>query len=84
MSLDTTNWASYPFTVKGVNFVSKIDKNGSFYPQISRLPVDMVNTMNTQAVLEIIGDISLLSADELSEELDRVNEGATQALICLA
>ena len=82
--LDTTNWASFPFEVDGIQFVSKLDTNGSFYPQITKMPIQMVNLMNESAVREIIGKVSLLSTAELEAELDRVNEGATQALICLA
>jgi ABC-type uncharacterized transport system ATPase subunit len=40
--------------------------------------------MNEQAIAEIIGNPALLSHDELVSELDRVNAGASQALICLA
>jgi hypothetical protein len=82
--LDTTNWASFPFEVDGVQFVSKVDTNGSFYPQLSRMPIQVVNLMNESAVRELIGKASLFSTAELQAELDRVNEGASQALICLA
>lgn len=82
--LDTTNWASFPFEVDGVQFVSKIDKNGSFYPQLSAMPIQVVNLMNEQAIRELIGKASLFSTAELQAELDRVNDGASQALICLA
>ena len=82
--IDTTNWASFPFEVDGVQFVSKLDINGSFYPQITKMPIQMVNLMNESAIRELIGKVSLFSTAELEAELDRVNEGATQALICLA
>ena len=83
-TLDTTNWVSYPFEVDGVNFVSKLDPKGSFYPQIEAMPAEMFTYMNQSAIREIIGKASLFSTDELQKELDRVNEGASQALICLA
>jgi hypothetical protein len=83
MSLDTTNWVKYPFSVDGVDFVSMLDPQGSFYPQIERMPTEMFSIMNTQAVHEIIGNPSLLTRDELLSELDRINDGASQALICL-
>ena len=82
--IDTTNWASFPFEVDGVQFVSKLDTNGSFYPQVIKMPISMVNLMNESAVRELIGKASLFSTAELEAELERVNEGATQALICLA
>jgi hypothetical protein len=39
--------------------------------------------MNQQAVLEMIGDASLLSRAELLAELEIVNEGATHSWILL-
>jgi hypothetical protein len=82
--LDTTNWASYPFTVNGVDFVSKVDKDSSMYKQVSRVPNDIFISMNHRRILELIGNPTEFSYDELSIELDRINEGASQALLCLA
>lgn len=82
--LNTTNWASYPFTVDGVDFVSKLDPKGSFYPQIERMPAGVFAAMNESCIRDIIGKVSLMSKSEIQDELDRVNEGASQALICLA
>ncbi len=82
--MNTNNWAEFPFSVDGVNFVSKLDKEGSMYPQVSNMPVSIFNQMNQSAVRELIGKVSLMSQSEIQDELDRVNEGATQALICLA
>jgi len=82
--LDTTNWASYPFTVEGVKFVSLLDKEGSFYPQIERMPAEIFNTQNCQMVMELIGNPSLMTREELTDEVNRINDGATQALVALA
>lgn len=82
--LDTTNWASFPFEVDGVQFVSKLDTNGSFYPQISRMPTEMVEMINRDAITELVGDPTLMTTAELQAELDTINAGASQALICLA
>jgi hypothetical protein len=82
--LDTTNWAQFPLTVNGVNFVSKVDTNGSMYNQIKVLPAGVFDTMNKAAIMDIIGDPSKLSHDELLSELVRINEGASQAVIELA
>lgn len=82
--LDTTNWVDYPFTVNGINFVSKLDPSGSFYPQVESMPAGVFSAMNTSAVIEIIGNPAELSNDELVSELERINAGASQALICLA
>ena len=82
--LDTTNWASYPFTVNGINFVSKLDPQGSFYPQVERLPAGIFSNENARMVAEFIGNPALMTREELQAELDRVNDGASQALLCLA
>jgi len=82
--LDTTNWAKYPFTVNGVNFVSLLDKNGSFYSQVERLPSGIFTYENTRMVTELIGDPAVMTREELQAELDRVNLGASQALVALA
>jgi hypothetical protein len=82
--LNTDNWASFPFSVNGVNFVSKLDTNGSFYPQISRMPAVMVEMINRDAITELVGDPTKMTTAELQAELDRVNDGASQALLCLA
>ena len=82
--LNTDNWASFPFSVNGVNFVSKLDTNGSFYPQISRMPAAMVEMINRDAITQLVGDPTSMTTAELQAELDAVNLGATQALLCLA
>ena len=79
-----TRWALFPFTVDGVEFVSKIDIEGSMYQQVSRVPAQVFNTMNEGAIRELVGKVSLMSKDEIQAELDRVNEGYSQAYIALA
>ena len=82
--LDTTNWASYPFTVNGIDFVSKLDPQGSFYPKVERLPDGLFTAENIRMITELIGDPTQLTAEELQHELDRVNAGASEALVVLA
>ncbi len=84
MSLDTTNWAKYPFTVEGVEFVSMLDPQGSFYSQVERLPAGIFANENVRMVNELIGNPAKLTRDELEAELARVNLGASQALVALA
>ena len=83
-ALDTTNWVSYPFTVNGINFVSKLDPQGSFYPQVERLPAGVFTAENIRMITELVGDPTKLSADELQAELDACNLGASQAILALA
>jgi hypothetical protein len=82
--LNTDNWALFPFSVNGVNFVSKLDTNGSFYPQISRMPAELVEMINRDAITELVGDPTKMTTEELQAELDAVNLGATQAILALA
>jgi|GEM_PF-2656401 hypothetical protein len=82
--LDTTNWVSYPFEVNGVKFNSMLDPQGSFYPKVERLPAGMFTAENIRMTLELIGDPTQLSVEELQDELDRVNAGASEALVVLA
>jgi hypothetical protein len=81
---DMIRWALFPFTVDGVEFVSKLDIEGSMYQQVSRMPASLFNAMNEGAIRELIGKVSLMSRDEIQAELDRVNEGYQQAYIELA
>lgn len=79
----TTTYTDYPFTVNGVNFISRIYSN---YPQlktIQRLPKDEFIKMNVDAITQLIGDASLFTRDELLNELARINEGGTTAFILL-
>lgn len=80
--LDTTNWVSYPFEVNGIKFNSLIDPKGEFYPKVERLP--NFADENIRMVLELIGDPTQLTIEELGNELDRINKYASEALIVLA
>jgi hypothetical protein len=82
--LDTTNWAKYPFSVDGVEFVSMLDPQGSFYSQVERLPAGIFANENARMVNELIGNPAKFTRDELEAELARVNLGASQALVALA
>jgi hypothetical protein len=83
-TLNTTSWVSYPFTVNGINFVSKVNPESSIGFQVNLLPIETFDLMNIDAVLDLIGNPSLLSADKLKSELVRLNHSASQALIELA
>ena len=78
------NWKSYPFTVDGVEFVSLIDPAGSFYPQIVKMPPSMLIKFNEDAIRSMVGSVSEMSKSEIQDELDRVNDGYSQAYLALA
>jgi hypothetical protein len=78
-----TDYKDYPFTVNGVKFISRINADSPFAGTLAKLPTQVVTQLNIDAVTEIIGDASLLTHDELLEELERVNDGGTHAFILL-
>ena len=78
------NWKSYPFTVDGVEFLSLINPEGKMYKQIQQLPAGVFVTMNEGAIRQMIGSVSTMSKSEIQDELDVVNNGATQAILALA
>jgi len=81
---DMTRWALFPFTVDGVEFVSKLDIEGSMYNQVKNLPAGLFTAMNEGAIREIIGSVSTMPKSEIQAELDRVNLGYSQAYLALA
>jgi hypothetical protein len=81
--MTNTTYTDYPFSVNGINFISRVVKNSPMGMQIATIPQPIFAEMNIQAVTQIIGDASLLTHDELIAELERVNAGGTQAFILL-
>ena len=78
------NWKSYPFSVDGVNFLSLIDPNGSMYKTIKNLPPAIFANMNEGAIRSMIGSVTNMSKSEIQAELDKANEGYSQAYLALA
>jgi hypothetical protein len=77
-------WNKYPFNSNGVEFISYINPKGSIAKQVSRVPVDVFNSMNQSCISEFMGDPSLMSRDEILAELEIVNAGYNEAYIGLA
>lgn len=80
---DFTKWEKYPFTVDGVDFVSLIKPNGAIHKQVQKISSDVFISMNQGAIRELIGKVSLLSVEDINKELDRLNEGYSEAYISL-
>ena len=78
-----TNYTDYPFTLNGVNFISRVYTHSEMAQRIASLPEGVFAEINQGAISEIIGDPSLLSTPELLSELERVNEGGSHAFILL-
>jgi hypothetical protein len=80
MSLDTTNWAKFPVSVDGVDFVSQIDMD----PQLVNMPSEVFQAFHADMIHSLIGNPALISREDLLEELEVINLGATQAILALA
>ena len=81
--MTNATYTDYPFTANGINFVSRIADNSPFVGMLKKVPAEVFQQMNIEAITEIIGDASLLTTAELLAELERVNEGATHSWILL-
>ena len=80
--LNTNGWAEFPFEVNGVNFISKVAPNSPFMARIPFLPEGTFESMNAAAVIDLIG--KGLSRAEIVQELYRINEGGSHAVLELA
>ena len=81
--MTTATYTDYPFTSNGVNFISRINHDSPFARQLASMPRQIVDEINIDAITQMIGDVSLLTIEEVEDELNRVNEGATHAFILL-
>ena len=76
-------YTDYPFTADGINFVSRIADHSPFLGVIRNLPAQEFIALNISAVTELLGRPSLMTQEEILEELERVNDGATHSWILL-
>lgn len=84
--LNITNengYVDYPFTTNGVNFVSRVFLDSPSLATIERLPKSVFAEMNSDAIREIIGDVSLLTEAELVAEIERINAGGSHMFVLL-
>lgn len=76
----TIKFASFPFTHKGYNFVSKIAETNRFLPQIMMMGEDFI-TMNKGAIDECMPDLEDMSWASIEKEIYRINEGGTEMFL---
>ena len=81
--MTTSTYKDFPFTAYGVKFISRIDTGSALYPRINSLPDGLFNQMNIEAITNLVGNASLLTRDELVNELARANEGGSYAFLLL-
>ena len=81
--MTTQTYTDYPFSVDGVNFISRIYSHSEFLSSVQNLPAGVFEALNIQALQELMGSPKLLTIEEVQDELDRVNEGGSHAFILL-
>ena len=81
--MTNTTYTDFPFSVNGVNFISRVYSHSELLSRILSLPEGVFAQLNQEAVSEIVGDPSILTLAELQDELNRVNEGGSHAFILL-
>lgn len=79
--LDTTNWAKFEFSVGEHTFVSLMDQASPIYPKAVMLPREILDSINTQAILDLIGDVDSMTRQEIQDKLTKANENASYALL---
>jgi hypothetical protein len=80
--LNTNGWNAFPFEVDGNKFISKISPESPFMKQIKMLPAGVFESMNRDAVRDLIG--KNLSREYMVSKIYHINSGASHAVIELA
>lgn len=79
----TIKFTTFPFTHKGINFVSRVSENSVYLPQIMLMGEAFIQ-MNKEAVDELINLDELTSMKDLDLVLQHINEGGTEMFLELA
>jgi hypothetical protein len=79
----TINFIEFPFTHKGINFVSRVAETSSALPQIRLIGEGFIQ-MNKDAVDELINIEETTSREELQSIIAYINEGGTELFLELA
>ena len=77
-------WISFPFTYLGRSYNSKISFNSNKLETIVNLPAGVFSTMNTSALRDISTITASSTVEEIKAELERLNDGASWAVLELA
>ena len=76
----TIKFATFPFTHKGYNFVSRIAETSRFLPQIMMMGEAFIQ-MNKDAVDELINIDENPTYAEVEETIAHINEGGTEMFL---
>lgn len=80
---DTLQFTLYPFTHKGINFVSRISQDSRHAAQIAMLGEVFID-MNKGAIDELLTITDETTHEQLVTMLDRINDGGTEMFLELA
>lgn len=80
---NTIKFATFPFTHKGWDFVSKVSEECKYLPQIMLMGEDFI-TMNKGAIDDLMPDLEDLSFASIEKQLVFINEGGTEMFLELA
>jgi chaperonin GroEL (HSP60 family) len=77
-------WVIFPFTYEGKSFNSKVKAKTRGLQNILNLPAGVFDTMNAAALRDISTITASTTREEDIAELERINEGASWAVLELA
>ncbi len=80
---DTLQFTLYPFTHKGINFVSRISQDSRHAAQIAMLGEVFID-MNKDAIDELLTITDETTHEELVVMIEKINDGGTQMFLELA
>jgi hypothetical protein len=77
------NFREYHFQFNGLNFISSVDTESSFYQRIKAMPENLFIEMNLNLLSNLLRGDMLYSKEAIHSELDRINAGGSFAFIQL-
>lgn len=77
---NTIQFAKFPFTHKGIHFVSKVAETCHLLPRIMMMGEDFI-AMNKSALDELMPSLATASLEEIQNILDILNEGGTEMFL---
>lgn len=77
---DTLQFTLYPFTHKGINFVSRISQNSRYAGQIAMMGEAFIK-MNKDAIDELLSITNETTNGELVAMLSIINKGGTEMFL---
>lgn len=77
---NTVAFAIFPFTHKGIHFISKVSELSRHLPMIINIKDEFIK-MNTNAIDELMPNIDEMSHIEILATLEILNEGGSEMFL---